>query len=357
MIETGSFEDLILTMYSEGCSVNFISKHVKKHKRVVSTILKENGITFNPKFLGDKTPVTEEVKQRIINSFTGQTLTELGKAFNISHKTVEKILRSAGLYETKYPNLNISQKIEIQEHYDRGLSSQKIANLMGISKWSVLEYIDEAKPKSFYNKYTCNYSFFENIDNQDKAYWLGYLMADGYNGEDRKVITFAQAKNDCGNVYKFRHCLESNHVIKVTKRESEKHQDVYSITINSPKMSSDLAKHGCKQAKTHIAEFPDIEPIYYRHFIRGLFDGDGSVWKSGNKFTMSITGNEKLLLRVQEILINELNLTKPSLYTRHRERANNIKELRYSNSSVNKILDWMYFDANYLNLRKYNKLT
>ena len=64
-------------------------------------------------------------------------------------------------------------------------------------------------------KYTINEDYFDVIDNQDKAYWLGFIAADGYNREDRGYIEFRLHKQDIDILNKFKQCLSSNHNIQI----------------------------------------------------------------------------------------------------------------------------------------------
>ena len=87
-------------------------------------------------------------------------------------------------------------------------------------------------------KYTINEDYFDVIDNQDKAYWLGFIAADGYNREDRGYIEFRLHKQDIDILNKFKQCLSSNHNIQIYK-------DTYcNLTIYSSKLSKKLAEYG-----------------------------------------------------------------------------------------------------------------
>lgn len=205
-------------------------------------------------------------------------------------------------------------------------------------------------------KYTINEDYFDVIDNQDKAYWLGFIAADGYNREDRGYIEFRLHKQDIDILNKFKQCLSSNHNIQIYK-------DTYcNLTIYSSKLSKKLAEYGIIQNKTYSLQLPNIENSLFRHFIRGYFDGDGcfSVIKRNDRknplsktYQLNITGMPEPLRIIQLHLIKNVNIVDNGLKSRVSKCA---VTMHYSGKNVCKrILDYLYHDANLYLQRKYNK--
>lgn len=142
------------------------------------------------------------------------------------------------------------------------------------------------------SKYVYNKDYFEKINTSEKAYWLGFLYADGcitrfYKGEVLKSmsleITLKDA--DCEHLIKFKNALESNipiqHRIITGKYKADR------IVVNCTKICNDLIKLGCTPTKSLTLEFPkkDIIPQdFIRDFIRGYFDGDGGVSYTEGKY-------------------------------------------------------------------------
>ena len=62
------------------------------------------------------------------------------------------------------------------------------------------------------------------------------------------------------------------------------------ITLNSKKISKDLADKGIVPNKSLILQPPKISKEFYKPFILGYFDGDGSISKTSqyNNYTISI---------------------------------------------------------------------
>lgn len=166
-----------------------------------------------------------------------------------------------------------------------------------------------------YNKkHSCNDSFFEIIDSEKKAYWLGYLFADGYNNENKSTVSFSQSEPQEEMVYRFKEDLEATQPISISNSRTNvirgkeiTSKPSHGIKIISKQLSEDLAKHGCTQAKTFTTKFPSIPEQFRNHFIRGYFDGDGSVTNVKNttdtKAQFNIIGTLELLQGIQNELV------------------------------------------------------
>ena len=86
------------------------------------------------------------------------------------------------------------------------------------------------------------------------------------------------------------------------------HQDAISLDIYSKHMSDSLAKLGCIERKSLILEWPEwLEENLYSHFIRGYFDGDGSISK-GRGCRVDFASTYMFLERLKEILEEKLNV-------------------------------------------------
>lgn len=256
---------------------------------------------------------------------------------------------------------------KIKEMYLNGNSIQDIANiaqdtkgLMALRKKLHSLGIDTTKNMSRYSKklsrvrriYGLNESVFDSIDNSDKAYWLGFLYADGYNRENRYRISIVLQKSDIDHLYKFQNFLSCE--IPVKCYTSNNYQSVV-LGITSMHLSKSLAKLGCVQAKTHIRQYPNISDEFNRDFIRGYFDGNGSFSHNKEKgsWQISITGNNDLIISIQKILEREviLNHTKINYYKGKKSIA-----LHYIGRRIcQKILSYLYDNANTFLNRKFDK--
>lgn len=229
-------------------------------------------------------------------------------------------------------------------------------------------------------KYSLNQNYFEKIDSEDKAYFLGFMYADGYNQENRsKYISISIQERDREILDNFQYYLDSNYPIKIYERNkiNPNFSDICSLQVNGKKISEDLRDKGCIQAKSKVLLFPTEEQLpkhLYRHFIRGVFDGDGSVWegkrklmdikdltrKEGHRIKIihnvkfNITGTESMMLGIQKILVGEL-LFKMNKLNRSKNIENCV-QLEYSGRlQMKKFYDFLYSDSNVYLKRKKKK--
>lgn len=126
------------------------------------------------------------------------------------------------------------------------------------------------------NKYEYNKNFFENIDTEEKAYWLGFIAADGNIRKDFHKLRIELNIQDKQHLEKFRSAIQGNMPIKEWIRL--KNHSCY-IEINSVKMCKDLFQYGITPNKSLSLriDFEKIPQELQHHLIRGYFDGDGSL--------------------------------------------------------------------------------
>jgi hypothetical protein len=155
--------------------------------------------------------------------------------------------------------------------------------------------------------YKYNKDFFTHINDENSAYWLGFLYADGNisEGNRRKRLNVRLSKKDIGHLYKFTNDLNSNIPINEYKSKiKNKEYDACSITLNSTKICNDLISHGIVPNKTYMDDFPYIKDDYlFIHFLRGVWDGDGCIYyedyfKNRNfRVSLELTSNNSKFLK------------------------------------------------------------
>lgn len=144
-------------------------------------------------------------------------------------------------------------------------------------------------------KYSYNNEAFKNIDTEDKAYWLGFMYADGYVSKNVDKFALSLAEKDKNHVGEFR-----DFIVPDRELEYQEGQKSYRITISSKEITADLVSKGCTPQKSLTLQPPPegaIPDQLVRHFIRGYFDGDGSAMlkKNGSRVCISILGTESML--------------------------------------------------------------
>lgn len=187
-----------------------------------------------------------------------------------------------------------------------------------------------------HQKLKFNHDFFENIDNEEKAYWLGFIMADGcVSLTQQPKVTIKLHKKDREHLEKWHRAIGS--CIKIHTL-----LDTVSSTHYSKKMCEDLIRLGCIPRKSLKLKFPEIEKDLVWHLIRGYFDGDGCISfhnKQENIWQKRIT-----LIGTKHFLdfIQKLFGTQNKLGTRGKAYCLSI----CGNKKVDKILKQMYNNCN-----------
>ena len=141
-------------------------------------------------------------------------------------------------------------------------------------------------------KYTLNHDYFREIDSPEKAYWLGFLAADGgIAGDDRhgRCLSLELAEYDVGHLLKFAHAIGSDAPISGPRRGCLR------MRFHSSRLADSLIALGVEQRKTltvipPLGQLAGLESYYWR----GLWDGDGTISGRSDRragWTIGIVGS------------------------------------------------------------------
>ena len=316
-------------------------------------------------------------KINIINDYkNGDNISTLEKFYGGSRKTIRKILFNEGLIDSIEPkrrcyltgkeNKNVGDKLLLRYESEKDLRIlNKEFNVPIMSLFNFLRKknvfdgkygrqlkIDETR------KYPLNEHYFDNIDCEEKAYFLGMLYADGSNSLKKTEVSLRLQEDDYEILFKLNNLLQPTKPIHlIIKKGNRKKQ--YRLGINSKKVSYRLNELGVVPNKTFKVTYPTwLNENLENHFIRGYFDGDGCVTfnKCNEHLQISFTGTENMILNIQKILIDKAELNMVKIFTRYPERNNNIRMLFYSgNGNSKKFYDFIYDNATIFMERKKNK--
>ena len=212
--------------------------------------------------------------------------------------------------------------------------------------------------------YSCNYHFFDAINTEEKAYWLGFLIADGWTNKNPETgsgtVGIELQYSDINHLKKFNKSIQGNYKINDRWREcgisksSKKHHTCV-IRIYSRLMYDALEKLGFCSDKTYSCNIPELSKNLLPHFIRGYFDGDGIFCLTNKSFHIDfITASENLYTDLK-CLLESLNI-KYSVTSQINEFDTFMYRI-YINSNSDKIkfLNYIYKDSNIYLERKYKK--
>jgi hypothetical protein len=256
----------------------------------------------------------------------------------------------------------------IIELYELGTGIQELADIFHYSRKTIKKKFLELNIKirsrgnSIRKHKIFNENYFETVDTEEKAYFLGLLFSDGTNQiTPRNRVRIQLVEQDSYILEKLSNIFYQKVVLYTSDknfRKNYKHQVAKSFEIMSRKISEDLYAYGMVQAKSLILEFPKrLDSNLYRYFIKGMTDGDGHIalYKKKKYFNWGLIGTYDICINIQKIIKNDLNIN-----THMRKRNKNNDKNTYTlsiggNVQLEKFLDWMYKNSSIHLIRKYNK--
>ena len=265
------------------------------------------------------------------------------------------------------PELNA----KIITFYLSGKDAYETADEFGCSQTFVMNTlkrnnIPRRTTQSYTVKYIPNEKFFETIDSEEKAYVLGFFYADGNNYVvdcNAYEISMRLQMSDKEILEKIRDLLSPQTKLKliIDKPTLNLHN---LLKINSKLMTQQLTKLGCVPVKSLILTFPKwlVDAELQRHFIRGYFDGDGSLYARQPTITgqidwgWKITSTKYFCSDVKYIIEKYTNSHCSQTMPDETEENQITASISIGgNIQVKRVLDWMYKDATIYMERKYNK--
>lgn len=282
-----------IVLYEQGKTIKEISALTQRCSRTISTILKQKGKILpasNQKHLIR----LQKNKEKIINLYlSGMSIAQISKKLHHGTAGIRKTLFAANIQIRQGINSSFFLSNEELEKcvnlYNEGQSLKSICkerhhDLTTLSKLFKERNIT-IRDNSYYKSCEVNETYFDKIDSEEKAYFLGLLFADGYTNENNSKVQISLKIEDGYLVCALKNAIHCSNQIEYVPSKDRRH---LGFGISSPQMrlaftnehmARVLASYGMKDKNY----FPDCVPTELRHhFIRGVFDGDGCVW-NGNR--------------------------------------------------------------------------
>lgn len=289
-----------------------------------------------------------------------EMLRKHGNANNISRKTgVAKSNIYRGIKKHKLKDMVDSSKNmepkELEEWQNRDWleamllkhnSGKKIAEVTGYKTTSINRWIrhhglekNRDVGKNI-RRHQFEEGYFKRIDSSEKAYWLGFLVADGcvMNHKGSYAISVTLGSQDKEHLKKMRQALKGTQ--KIFDGKSGKGTPHHQIVFHSKEMFFDLKNLGLEERKTGKEVFPLIDELFKKDFIRGYFDGDGSTMTKSKYVEIGFhicSASKSFIERIRDEI---KNATGVDLRVLKRESIYIIQTT--SRPNCKKIYSWMY---------------
>lgn len=309
-----------------------------------------------------------KIRNEIIEQYyNGKTFEDLIKIYSSKWSDIYDVVATS--FEHTYSNITNFQKSKIIEMYKNGLSTTQIGEQLKIYHKLVAKVLQENGIKRVRNNsrtYKLNEHYFDMIDTPNKAYILGFFYADGCNIKNKSTISMSLEEKDKEILEKIRLEIGSERKLEFINQSKRKdknndyhYNDMWRLLLFSTYMCDVLETHGMMPNKSLKLKFPEwLDKNLYSHFIRGYFDGDGSLCihqKQNGKYhpLLTITSTNDFCQRCLEILREELNIG-GGIYDA--SSHNGITKVISISGFVQleKVLSWLYKDADLYMKRKHD---
>lgn len=222
------------------------------------------------------------------------TVKQLEEKYGFAISSFYRAIKKAGFSLPKKAFTTTCSEKRLSEAvclYNSGKSIVEISRILKMGEKTISKYLTflDIKIRDKFQKtkdLSCNHDFFETINSEEKAYWLGFIFADGCIKSDKAYrLTIELGNIDIDHLKKFKHSICSNHPIK-----TRKNRNTSSVSVHSKKLVFDLERFGCIQNKTFLGFIDEnqIDSKYYGHFLRGYVDGNGYIDKKRYRIIITL---------------------------------------------------------------------
>lgn len=237
----------------------------------------------------------------------------------------------------------------IKTYLSKPMTLSELSSISGYSIPTLIKVLDDnhisrySRTKLF--SPNINESFFECIDTEEKAYFLGLILADGcvYTKKNKHLLSITLKDEDAYIIERFIEAIHSNRKLTGDGRGCSE------IQIHSEKMVNDLAKYGIVDNKSLNTIMPHINNTLMCHFVRGVFDGDGNAnfakptkRRHHKKTIRFCQGSYIFLEELKTTLHKQTGTTIPNTF----KEKENLWSISYgSNQDMTLLIEYMYENA------------
>lgn len=302
----------VISAYNNGESVISLAKKYKAGKRTIMNLLQNNQMTLRSIKDANQKNIPEEIQQKVIDNYIQKEmgLIPSGKPYGLTEFLVKKILKEHGI--------------------------------------KIRTYIES---KDNLRKYECDDEYFKT-QSHNMAYILGLLASDGNVSSKGNQITIQLDSGDIQLLEEIRKEIKLTRPIKTYKR-ADYDSFTSKLCVFSSTMKKDLAHYNIVPNKTFILMPPELlKKEYQISFIRGYFDGDGSITDS----CWSIVGASKPMIEwIRSVLANDYKIYNNSIYTSTLPNGTIVYKISYYGEKKKQLFDALYATDSLKMARKYEK--
>lgn len=239
-------------------------------------------------------------------------------------------------------------------------SLTKIGRKWGVKRQTISKYLKDRGYEviNYQNRCRIDENVFDTIDTEEKAYWLGFIWADGNISSEGHRFEINLSIKDIDHMKKLKDFLKLESDIRIDTSRGEGFY-ICRMSVRNKNLWEQLNNKGCTPCKSLTVKFPN-KSIFsneklIRDFIRGYCDGDGSLSLCTNrgklKTTVNFVGTEATLIGIRNYFGIYGNIRNKST----KNYNNQAYSLNYTDLKARQVARIMYENSTIYLERKYNK--
>ena len=249
---------------------------------------------------------------------------------------------------------------QILELYKEGKSGTEIAKSLNTSRQVIYRKLDKLgiKIPNYHNSLKFDNTVFDIINTEEKAYWLGFLYADGSVRKNTNTVELSLKGSDVEHLQKFNSFMKNLAPVKLgISKCNKKEYTRCRCVITDKHFHTRLIELGCIPNKSLILKFPSRDIFtnkdLIKHFIRGYVDGDGCLtYTSTGRLVIEIIGTKEFL---EEIIIEYPNIFNKTFHKDKRRPNSNTYAISCSANKADKFASILYDNSKIYLQRKYDR--
>lgn len=248
-------------------------------------------------------------------------------------------------------HLTKEEILSIKEKYKNGIKVKDLEKEFNCTNFTIYKVINRENLNKVHGnrKFDINENYFNIIDSERKAYFLGLIWADGSILKSKGTLSIHLQKEDEYLLEEMRNDICPTKPLKYYQPKNPKWKERAILTIHSYPLINSLINIGCIPNKRQGVKFPNCIPNnLLPHFIRGYFDGDGSITifnQISKRMTVYFTGalefitelkNQLSLLNIDlnKITFDGRNNVTVSISTSKKTKLNTLFDILYNDSTL-----------------------
>lgn len=247
-------------------------------------------------------PTIEQVKEIVDAYKSGLSQSQIGRLHGLTQPAVSEILRRNGVNgrtSGHRPPIDGAESSAIIAAYNSGASQCEVSRRFSRSQGVISKLLRrngvKCRPCWRRKAHFFDETFFDVIDTEEKAYWLGFIAADGSICRTNRCrwLSVELQLSDEPHLRKLIASLAS--VKEPTQRTNNNGRGCSLVRFHSTALVDALIRLGVHERKTYDLVPWDGPKDLMRHYWRGFIDGDGCLYQRSRHCALAVSGTRQMI--------------------------------------------------------------